>query len=113
MNITFRNRKIAKIVNDDRLLKREFGSIRAEKIKQRLTQLKYAITLEDVRYMPGNYHELTNERKGQWACDLDQPYRLIFTPQENPIPVNDNGQYIWSRILGVEVIEIINYHKEK
>lgn len=113
MNITFRNRKIAKIVNDDRLLKREFGSIRAEKIKQRLTQLKYAITLEDVRNMPGNFHELTNERKGQWACDLDQPYRLIYTPQENPIPVNDNGQYIWSRIQGVEVIEIINYHKEK
>jgi proteic killer suppression protein len=113
VNITFRNRKIAKIVNDDRLLKREFGSIRAEKIKQRLTQLKYAITLEDVRNMPGNFHELTNERKGQWACDLDQPYRLIYTPQENPIPVNDNGQYIWSRIQGVEVIEIINYHKEK
>lgn len=100
-------------MNDDRLLKREFGSIRAEKIKQRLTQLKYAITLEDVRNMPGNFHELTNERKGQWACDLDQPYRLIYTPQENPIPVNDNGQYIWSRIQGVEVIEIINYHKEK
>ncbi len=113
MNITFRNHKTAKIVNDDRLLKREFGAIRAEKIKQRLTQLRFATTLEDVRYMPGNYHELKNERKGQWGCDLDQPYRLVFIPHENPIPVNNDRQYIWSSILGVEIIEIINYHKEK
>ena len=113
MNITFNSRKLEKIANDDRMLIREFGSIRAEKIKLRLTQLKFAATLEDVRHLQGNYHELTNKRKGQWACDLDQPYRLVFTPHENPIPTNDKGQYIWLKILGVEIIEVINYHKEK
>jgi proteic killer suppression protein len=44
---------------------------------------------------------------------LDQPYRLIFEPQENPIPVNEYGQYVWLKIVGVEIIEIDNYHKEK
>lgn len=113
MEIDFEDKKFEKLANDDRKLDREFGKIRADKIKARLAQLRAADTLEDVRHLPGNYHELKSNRKGQWACDLDQPYRLVFTPQERPIPTNDDGQYIWLRITGVAIIEVINYHKEK
>ncbi len=113
MKITFSDKKLNKIANDDRKMDRELGKPRAEKLRLRLTQLQDAETLEDVRYLPGNYHELTNDRKGQWACDLDQPYRLVFEPHEKPIPTNEHGQYIWLKIVGVEIIEIIDYHKEK
>lgn len=113
MNITFQDKKLRKLANDERKLQTEFGKIRAKKITQRLVQLQIASTLEDVRELPGNFHELRNDRKGQWACDLDQPYRLIFTPHENPIPTNEHGQFHWIEIKGVEVIEIVNYHKEK
>jgi toxin HigB-1 len=64
-----------------------------------------------VRGIPGHYHELIGDRKGQWACSLDQPYRLVFTPQENPIPTDDNGKYRWIEIKGIEIIEITNYHE--
>lgn len=113
MNISFTDKDLRKWANDDRKARKDLGKLRAELYKLRLTQLQDAITLEDVRYLPGNYHELKNTRKGEWACDLDQPYRLIFRPLENPIPENDDGQYIWSEITGVEIVEIINYHKEK
>jgi len=113
MIVTFADKKLQKIVNDDRKMVKEYGKVRAEKIKDRLTQLRFAKTLEDVRYLPGRYHELTGDRKGQWACDLDQPYRLVFEPHENPVPENEHGQYIWLKIVGVEIIEVVNYHKEK
>lgn len=113
MNITFADRKLNKIANDDRKMVKELGKLRAGKLRERLVQLRIATSLEDVRHLPGNYHELVGDRKGQWACDLDQPYRLIFTPHEDPIPTNEHGQYIWVEIHGVEVVEIINYHKEK
>ena len=113
MDITFEDKKLGKVVNDERKLSKEFGKSRAEKIKIRLAQLFGATTLEDVRHLAGNYHELIGNRKGQWACDLDQPYRLIFTPHERPIPKNNSGQYLWIEIKGIEIIEIINYHKEK
>lgn len=113
MDLTFKNKKLEKLANDDKKLVKEFGKLRADKIKSRLTQLRFATTLEDVRNMPGNYHELINNRKGQWACDLDQPYRLVFTPQESPIPTNEHGKYVWVEITGVEVIGVVNYHKEK
>lgn len=84
-----------------------------EKLRLRLSQMSTAKSLEDVRYLPGNFHELKGDRKGQWACDLDQPYRLVFTPHEDPIPENEDGQYIWAEIHGVEVLEVVNYHKER
>ncbi|MCM1491553.1 MAG: killer suppression protein HigA [Muribaculum sp.] len=97
------------VCNESKLFK-ELGSLRAKIFLRRLATLVAASTLEDVRYAPGNFHELSADRKGQWACDLDQPYRLIFEPHEDPIPTDESGRYIWLEIKGVEVIEIVDYH---
>jgi proteic killer suppression protein len=53
---------------------------------------------------------LTSDKNGQWACDLDHPYRLIFQPQEKPIPTNIDGQYLSIKITGVEILKIEDYH---
>ena len=113
MEITFENNNLAKYANNDRLGVKKLGTARFKKFKKRLDQLKASKNLEDVRNQPGKFHELKDNRKGQWACDLDQPYRLIFEPQNNPIPENEDGQYIWLQIKAIEIIEIINYHKER
>jgi toxin HigB-1 len=110
MEITFHNKSLMILANNDRKRLLKLGKVRSEKFKSRLDQLHSVQTLEEVRYLPGNYHELVGDRKGQWACDLDQPYRLIFEPHENPIPTDDQGRYIWFEIKGIEVIEIIDYH---
>lgn len=89
---------------------KELGTIRAKKFKQRLDDLAAITNLEEAKNLPGKYHELTSDRKGTWACSLDGAFRLIFQPHNNPIPTNDNGQYIWVEIVGVEIMEIIDYH---
>jgi proteic killer suppression protein len=110
MDITFHDAKLEKYAKDyDKCLKK-LGKERADLLMKRLWALKAADSLEDVRFLPGKYHELTGNRKGQWACDLDQPYRLIFEPHEDPIPTDANGKYIWIEIKGVEIVEITNYH---
>jgi len=110
VDISFHNKKLEKLVYNESKLIKELGKIRAKLLLRRLGDLSNAETLEDVRYLPGNYHELTADRKGQWGCDLDQPYRLVFEPHEDPIPTDASGRYIWLEIKGVEVIEIVNYH---
>ena len=80
MDITFRDKKLGKCANDDRLAVRFLGPKRAKIFKQRLDDLRAAESLEDVRYLPGHYDELTENRKGQWASDLDHPFRLIVVP---------------------------------
>lgn len=113
MEIKFSDKKLAKLANDYKKCQKEMGAQRALLYNKRLDNLRKAVTLEDTRNLPGNFHELKTNRKGQWACDLDQPYRLVFTPVERPIPIKESGQYIWIEITSVEIIEIINYHKEK
>ncbi len=110
MEISFRDKKLKKLANDYRRCQKEFGEIRARLFNRRLLDLHNAHSLEDVRYLPGHYHELKEDRKGQWACDLDQPYRLIFEPQEKPIPADKSGKYVWLEIKSVEIIEITDYH---
>lgn len=110
MDITFQDKKLKKYAEDYKKCVKKFGLTRADLFMQRIGDLYDAETLEDVRNLPWHYHELVKNRKGQWACDLDGPYRLIFTPQERPIPTDANGKYIWIEIQGVEIIEITNYH---
>lgn len=110
MDISFTNKKLQKYANDDSFAIRKLGKKRARLYKQRLDDLRAVRTLEDVRFLPGNYHELVGNRKGQWACSLDHPYRLIFTPHENPIPTTEAGQYLWIEIKGGEIVEIADYH---
>jgi toxin HigB-1 len=110
MEISFANKKLEKYANNDKLRLKSLGKRRGYLFKQRLDELLIADTLEDVRHLPGNYHELIRNRKGQWACDLDHPYRLVFEPLEKPIPKDESGKYIWIKIIAVEIIEITDYH---
>jgi toxin HigB-1 len=110
MIISFRDKNLKKVVNDDRKLVKKYGQRRADLIKRRLDALRAVDTLEDTRHLPGHFHELTGDRKGQWACNLDHPYRLIFVPHEDPIPTDEDGRYIWVEIEGVDVTEILDYH---
>ncbi len=110
MVVTFDDKDLEKCANDTKYCVKKLGMRRAKLYLDKLQKLYLADTLEDVREIPGHFHELVGVRKGQWACDLDQPYRLIFEPHENPIPTDSTGKYIWLEIKGVEIIEITNYH---
>jgi len=110
VEIIFADQKLEKLSADYYKCRQKMGDIRAKLFVTRLNALRDAATLEDVRNLPGRFHELKGERKGQWSCDLDHPYRLVFTAHENPIPTNEHGQYVWLEITGVIVIEIVDYH---
>ena len=110
MTITFADKKLGKMVSDYALCCKKMGQIRARILSLRVYSLERSETLEEVRNMPGRFHELSGNRKGQWACDLDHPYRLIFKPSDQPIPCNKDGQYDWSEIKSIEIVEITDYH---
>ena len=110
MEITFKTKEILKIATDYKYATKRLGKNCADIFQKRLTILMTAETLEDVRYFPGHCHELSGNRKGEWAMDLEQPKRLIFEPHERPIPEDKNGRYVWIEIKGVEILEIVDYH---
>ena len=64
MDIIFKNKKLEKIAFDPKKCAKELGRRRAELFLMRMRDLYRAYTLEDVRHLPGHYHELSGDRKG-------------------------------------------------
>jgi proteic killer suppression protein len=111
MIIIVNNRKLRKILEDENKIRKKYGIDMAEKIMQRIDDMKSAENLEILMKLPGNHHPLTGDRKGQFACNLVQPYRLIYRPVLNDtLLINDSGNLIYSEIIIVEIIEIVDYH---
>lgn len=110
MNITFANKKLEKWANNFAQAQKKLGNERAAKYHQRLGDIRDIESFNELQYLPGKYHNLSGNRNGQWACDLDHPYRLIFEPGEDPVPTNEHGTPILTEMKIVEIIEIVDYH---
>lgn len=110
MEISFADKHLEKAFRDQRELVRKQGTVRARKLRQRYDDLQAADTLAIMRTLPGRCHELTGDRAGQFALDLDHPYRLIFAPDHDPIPSKEDGGIDWTSITAVCIIAVEDYH---
>lgn len=110
MEISFADRRLQRACNDNRRLVREHGERRARRLRQRLDDLRAAETLAAMRYLPGRCHQLTGDRVGQFALDLDHPYRLIFEPDHDPIPKKEDGGIDWNAVTAVRILAVEDYH---
>lgn len=114
MDMRFADRKLGKECNDARLLQRRHGERRARLLQNRLAVLAASTCLADIGppYRgPMRCHELTGDRAGQLSIDLDHPYRLIFSPDHEPLPERDVGGLDWSRVNGILILEIADTHE--
>ena len=107
MRVVVGDKKLAKILDDDREVNKVYGRRLGEKIKQRREQILRAQTLAELRN--GRCHELKGNRQGQLAMDLSHPHRLIFAPLP-PIPLRVDGGLDWKKVTEIRIIEIADYH---
>jgi plasmid maintenance system killer protein len=114
VEIGFKDRKLEKECNDEKLLKRRHGERRAKLIKSRLAVFDAAGALSDLGQPyqgPYRCHELTGNRSGQLSVDLDHPYRLIFVPMRQPPPQKSSGGLDWSQVTAISILEIVDTHE--
>lgn len=113
MYITFSDRKLEKICNSDREMRKKCGAQRAKLLRRRLVQLLSAPTLAALGppYVgPGRCHELTGNMEGSLSIDLDGPFRLLFRPNHNPLPQRQEGGLDWDAVTAIEIVGIENTH---
>ena len=114
MDISFKNTKLEKDFNEGKRLERVHGSLRAKKIRIRLAELRAAVSLYDLGPPfdgPGRCHELKGGRKKHLSVDLDQPYRLIFIPNHDPIPLKSDGGLDWKQVTAIMITGIEDTHE--
>lgn len=111
MVIVFENRKFEKQFNNKSKLVQAKGPVRAGKIQRHMDRLKAALTLEDMRNLPGRCHELCKNLADHLSLDLDHPYRLLFVPHHNPIPRKTDGGLDWIKVTAVKIVGIKDTHE--
>lgn len=110
VEVLFTTEKLKRQFSDHRELQKRWGKDGATKISLRLQQLVAAVSLADMRGLPGRCHELTGDRDGHLAVDVHHPFRLVFRPSADPPPSKEDGGLDWDAVESVTVTEVVDYH---
>jgi proteic killer suppression protein len=113
MVIIFADRKLEKYANDYSLAQRKLGNNQAKLLHKRLNDLYDAENFSVLFDLPGHHHPLTENRSGQWACNLEQPSRLIYKPIIPDELAQTEEQIDLVQLVELSVIEITDYHNKK
>ena len=111
MEIRFSTRRLERVFGSEREIRRVYGDAMAQVIRRRIALLVMADSLTEVPPLPpARRHSLSGTRRGQYAIDLAHPYRLIFEPNHNPIPLREDGGVDTDRVTSITILEVVNYH---
>ena len=110
MKILYKDPDFRDECNNDKLLRRRQGNLRAKKIRQRLDDLEAANNLSIMKSLPGRCHELKGDHHGQLSLDLDHPWRLIFSPADESPALKEDGGIDWNNVRAVKILGIEDTH---
>lgn len=80
MEIRFRTSRLRKQYEHHVEAEKAYGVQVARRYVERVNSVKHARDIEELKRLPGlRCHELTGDRRGEWAVNLTGFHRLIFT----------------------------------
>lgn len=98
MKIEYNNGSIKKVCTNASYAEKKYGVDMAAKIAQRLSEIESSDTVEQmIQFGIGRCHPLHGNRKDQFAVDLVQPKRLVFTKKGTDIQI-------------AKIVEVVDYH---
>jgi proteic killer suppression protein len=109
MKIEFSDVKAAELFNTEKKLKGRYGAELAKAIMKRLADVDAAACLDDMRNLPGKWHELAGDYSGCVACRLSGNWRLILKPAP-PAPRKPDGGLNWKEVTALIVEDVKDYH---
>jgi len=111
MELSFTNKKLAKLLNSEKDTLRKYGADNGRRILLRLSQLAAVENLNELIAFPQvRLHQLKGDRDEQLSIDIKHPYRLIVIPNHSEIPRKPDGGLDWKQISAVKILEITDTH---
>jgi len=90
----------------------KYGTERAKGIERRMAFLRAAPSLDAVPpHPPERRHQLSGDRKEQFAVDIKHPYRLVFALNHNPLPRKADGGVDLGQITAIIILNVEDYHR--
>lgn len=111
MEVFFKKRRLQEIFSNRRKLVAEYGTDNAKKIMLRMNEFVSVENLSQISELPPpRRHELQGERKEQFAVDIKQPYRIIFSAYHEVVPRKDDGSIDCEKVTRILILEVEDYH---
>ena len=110
MQIEYKSNKLKKTLSTPREIMTNYGTM-AKQVNKRIEELKAAVTLHDISLIPqANCHHLKGPLKGCLAVDISANYRIVFEPNNNPLPIHEEGGLDWKLVTDIKILSIEDYH---
>ena len=104
MKVYYKTRKLEKTLTNERLIKRSYTQF-YEKIRNRLSELRAANSLEEIpNFPPPRRHKLDGYLDNHWGVDISKNYRIIFKP------IGEFDIENLATIIEIEIIYLEDYH---
>lgn len=88
MNVSFRGRRLERAYRESAEAVRRWGPKAGRRYIVRVTQLASARDWDDILKLRAlRAHALKGDRKGLWAIDMDERWRLIVRPNQEGIEI--------------------------
>ena len=114
MEIAFRNNKLKKCCNERDAGIKAWGTQIANKVFQRLMELRAAENLSEISSLPPpRCHSIDDIRKGCWAVDLVHPQRLLFKINQDSVPKLQDGSVDLKNVTSIKIWEVEDYHGKR
>ena len=111
MQITYANKKWAKLLGNKKEVLRTYGPDNGKRILLRLDQLGASDNLAEFAKLPQTrVHELKADRDEQISVDVKHPYRLLLIPDHPETPRKPDGGLDWNSISQVTILEVADTH---
>jgi len=113
MELTFANNKLRKQMNQGKAMVKAYGPIQAKRLQIVLTSLRAAPNLgifAPPYSKPNRCHELKGNLKGQLSVNLIHPYRLLFEPLNEPLPMRPEGGLDWHAVTAINIKGVEDTH---
>jgi proteic killer suppression protein len=108
MRINYLDEKLRKLCETRREAEKKLGAECAKKLRTRLSDLDAATHVREL--IAGHPHPLERDQPGQFAVNLAGGKRLVFEPDHESIPKDDQGNIDWSQVTSITIVFIGDYH---
>lgn len=110
MLLTYKSEKLRNLCENPKYnqeLVKRYGLEVAKKLPQRIKELNSFDSLNDVpSSLPFRRHKLTGDRRGEFAVNITNQYRLIFRQENNNIIIEDLRE-----IKSIEILEVSKHYE--
>ena len=111
MQINYLDEKLRKLCLNKKEAEKKLGTGCAKKLRTRWSDIEAAANVKELT--AGNPHPLEPDSLREFSVELADGKRLVFRPDHEPTPLNNNNTTDWAKVTAITIVYIGDYHKSK